>query len=176
MTTSAAALILLLLAAEPAGAPEVRHPLIQDYGAVVEIPGAAEPPRAGTKAMLDLTSDEKMGDVLKGLDRAAAIVNLYEQAGEGPSRGMKFAIAIHGPATKYVLHDEAYASRTGEAANPNAELLRRLKGAGVDIYVCGQALARQKIAADEVAPDVDVAVSAAVVHINKQRDGYVLIP
>jgi intracellular sulfur oxidation DsrE/DsrF family protein len=51
-----------------------------------------------------------------------------------------------------------------------------LKGAGVDIYICGQALARQKIAADEVAPDVDVAVSAAVVHINKQRDGYVLVP
>jgi intracellular sulfur oxidation DsrE/DsrF family protein len=176
MHSIAAAAALLLLAADPTGTPDFNHPLVQDYGAVVDIPGAAERPRKGTKALLDLTSEERTGEVLKGLDRAAAIVNLYEQAGVGPSRGMKLAVVVHGPATKYVLVDEAHAHRTGEAANPNAELIRRLKSAGVEIYVCGQALARQTYAATEVMPEVEIAVSAAIVHLNKQMDGYVLVP
>jgi len=55
-------------------------------------------------------------------------------------------------------------------------LIRQLKAAGVELYVCGQALARRHYRTDEVAPEVAVAVSAAVVHINKQMDGYVLAP
>ena len=166
----------LLAAADPTGEPHFQNPLVKAYGGIVEIPNAAEPPRRDTKALLDLTSDEKKGDVLKGLDRAASIVNVYEQAAAGPSTGMKLALVIHGPATKAVLSGEAYSRHVKEGGNPNLELISRLRNAGVEIYVCGQALARQGYRTDEVAPDVSVAVSAVTVHINKQMDGYVLIP
>jgi intracellular sulfur oxidation DsrE/DsrF family protein len=162
--------------ADPTGDPEFRHPLVKGHGGIVVLPDAAEPPREAAKVLLDLTSDEKKGEVLKGLDRAATIANLYEQAGVGPSKGMRLAVVVHGPATTGLLTDEGYARHGGGAENPNREPIRRLREAGVEIYVCGQALARQKYRTDEVSPDVTVAVSAATVHINKQTDGYVLVP
>ena len=60
--------------------------------------------------------------------------------------------------------------------NPNLELITRLKKAGVEIYVCGQALAHHGYATNEVAPEVKVAVSAATVNINLQMDGYAYLP
>ena len=170
------AAVTLFAGANPTTAPEFQHPLVKDYGGIVVVPDAAEPPRKDSKILLDVTSAEKKGDVLKGLDRAAVIANLYEQEGVGPSQGLKFAVVIHGPATKAVLSQEAFARRHDGAENPDRELIHRLRGAGVEIFVCGQALARQKFRTDEVSPDVTIAVSAATVHINKQMDGYVLVP
>lgn len=171
------ATVLLATASDPTGAPRFEHPLIEGHGGIVVLPDAAEPPRKDSKVLLDITSEEMRGGVLKGLDRAAVFVNLYEQAGVGPKNGMKLSVVIHGPATKAVLNDAAYARHdASQTTNPNRELIRRLKQAGVDIYVCGQALARQKFHTDTVLPDVTVAVSAATVHINKQADGYVLVP
>jgi intracellular sulfur oxidation DsrE/DsrF family protein len=169
--------VLLATASDPIGAPRFEHPLIQDHGGIVVLPDAAEPPRKDSKVLLDITSEEMRGGVLKGLDRAAVFVNLYEQAEVGPKNGMKLSVVIHGPATKAVLNDEAYARHAGtQEKNPNRELIRQLKLAGVDIYVCGQALARQKFHTEDVLPDVAVAVSAATVHINQQMNGYVLVP
>lgn len=170
---------LLTVVADPTGVPQYQHPRIKDYGGIVVLPEAAEQPRQGSKVLLDLLSDETRGNVLKGLDRAAIIANLYEQAGVGLSDGMQLAVVVHGPATKAVLSDAAYARHhqdSGESKNPNLELIRRLKDAGVEIYVCGQALARHKFRTQDVAAEVTVAVSAATVHVNKQRDGYVFVP
>jgi hypothetical protein len=93
------------------------------------------------------------------------------------------AIILHGPATKAALKDDAiekhsnpYARSQGATKNPNLELMRQLTKAGVEIYVCGQALAHHGYGTDEVAPDVTVAVSAATVNINLQMDGYAYIP
>ena len=54
--------------------------------------------------------------------------------------------------------------------------MAKLKEAGVEIFVCGQALAHHGFATSEVAPEVKVAVSAATVNINLQMDGYAYIP
>lgn len=171
-----AAAAMLFAASDPTGDPEFRHPLVKGHGGVVALPDAAEPPRKGSRVLLDVTSDERKGKVLKGLDRAAVIANLYEQDGVGPLSGMKLAVVIHGSATKAVLTDEAYARQVNEKHNPNLELIHQLKQAGVEVYVCGQALARQKYRLDEVSSDATIAVSAATVHINKQMDRYVLVP
>ena len=93
------------------------------------------------------------------------------------------AIILHGPATKAALSHEGFAKHTksyetdlGKTKNPNLDLIRRLKEAGVNVYVCGQALAHHGFATTEVAPEVQVAVSAATVNINLQMDGYAYIP
>ena len=56
--------------------------------------------------------------------------------------------------------------------NPNLQLLHELKMCGVEIFVCGQSLARNKFTPAEVGGDVTVAVSAMTVNANKQLDGY----
>jgi intracellular sulfur oxidation DsrE/DsrF family protein len=176
-------LVAALMAADPTGEPEYQHPLIQGHGGFVAVPGAAEPPAKGAKAVLDITSDETAGGVVKGLDRAALICNQYAHAGVGPDKGMKMAIILHGPATKaalthdaYVKHSSSYAAHLATKGNPNLKLLERLNDAGVEIYVCAQALAHRGYSTEEVAPVVTVAVSAATVNINKQAAGYAYLP
>jgi intracellular sulfur oxidation DsrE/DsrF family protein len=171
--------VLLVAAPDPTGEPQFQHPLVKDHGGIVVLSDTAEQPKKDSKVLLDLTSDEKRGEVLKGLDRAAVIANLYAQAGVGPKQGMRLAVVLHGPATKAALNDEAYARHVEDAPqgkNPHRKLISDLKEAGVEIYVCGQALARQKYRSDQVIPEVTIAISAATVHINKQMAGYVLVP
>lgn len=182
---AAAALLIgsTTVAADPTGEPKYQHPVIKEHGGIVVVSSAAHQPKANSKVLLDMTSDSKSGSVIKGFDRAALILNQYTQADAGTDNGFKMAIILHGPATKAALSDEAFAKHTnsylrdkGKSKNPNLELMADLKKAGVEIYVCAQALAHHGYATSEVAPEVQVAVSAATVNINLQMNGYAYIP
>ena len=169
--------------ADPTGDPQYKHPVIKNHGGIVVLPDVAHQPKQNSKVILDITSDDKSGSVIKGFDRAALILNQYTEAGAGMDKGFKMAIILHGPATKAALSHEGYAKHTnsyltdkGKTKNPNLELMAKLKEAGVEIFVCGQALAHHGFATSEVAPEVKVAVSAATVNINLQMDGYAYIP
>jgi len=168
---------------DPTGAPEFQYPVIENHGGIVVLPEAAHQPKKNSKVILDITSDSKSGEVIKGFDRAALIMNQYTEAGAGIDNGFQMAIILHGPATKAALSHEGYAKHTnpyltdkGKTKNPNLELIAKLKKVGVEIFVCGQALSHHGFATGEVASDVKVAVSAATVNINLQMDGYAYIP
>ena len=89
---------------------------------------------------------------------------------------MTIAAVLHGEADKTVLSDAAYAARFKVAANPNLPLIRDLKKAGVEMFVCGQSLHELGFKAEEVEEEVPVADSAMLVLVNKQADGYGYIP
>ena len=144
---------------------------LEPIGIGHRLPNAAEQPRAGAKAVFDITVASEPAEVSKGLESVARYSNLHAQAGRTPSE-VKLALVLHGQATKVALKDEAYARITGAKHNPNRELLGKLKEAGVEVYVCGQSLARNKYPAADVTPEVTVAVSAMTVNVNKQMDGY----
>ncbi len=146
--------------------PQVAH-----FGGIVRIPKAAEPPRHGAKIVFDIAADSKPDELNKGLESVARYLNLNAEAGHKPS-DIKLALVLHGGATKAALGDEAYAKHTAVTKNPNLELIRELKSCGVEVFVCGQSLARNKFASSDVASDVSVAVSAMTVNTNKQLDGY----
>lgn len=146
-------------------------PRIAGYGGIVSLPDAAEQPRTGAKAVFDITAASGPEEVSKGLESVARYLNLHAQAGHAPG-DVKLALVLHGQATKVALHDEAFARVTGAKRNPNLELLAKLKAAGVEVYVCGQSLARNQYPAADVAPAVTIAVSAMTVNVNKQLDGY----
>lgn len=162
-------------AGEPAAKPELVFPVIAKYGGVVARPGAVEQPRAGARVVFDCTADAKPGDINKGLERVARLLNLYGAAGRKPS-DVTISIVFHGEATKSVLADEAYHKRFDVAANPNLPLLRELQRAGVEVQVCGQALNYKGMADAEVADKIDIAASALTAVINKQLDGFAVIP
>ena len=137
---------------------------------------AVEPPRAGAKLVLDVTSEaKKPEEVNKGLDRAARLLNLYGTAGLKAS-DISITIVLHGEATKSVLSDEAWESRLQMKHNPNLPLIRLLQKAGVEVIVCGQALSYKKIERSEVASDIPVAVAALTVLLNRQADGFAYVP
>ena len=144
------------------GEPKFQYPLIKDHGGIVVLPDAAHQPKQNSKVLLDIISDKKSGKVITGFDRAALILNQYTQANAGIDNGLKMAIILHGPATIAALGDEGYAKHTqpyakaqGASKNPNLELIRQLKKAGVEVYVCGQALAHHGYGTEEVAPGSD---------------------
>lgn len=167
---SAAALGAVALGAVAEG-PAFHFPQVSRYGGIVRTPDAAEPPRRGARIVFDIVAESKPDELNKGLESVARYLNLNAEAGLKPADA-KLALVLHGGATKASLGDAAYVKHAGGSKNPNLELIRELKACGVEVYVCGQSLARNKFVPADVASDVTLAVSAMTVNANKQQDGY----
>jgi ubiquinone/menaquinone biosynthesis C-methylase UbiE/intracellular sulfur oxidation DsrE/DsrF family protein len=150
-------------------------PLIADFGGVIELPNSAEKPRTGAKILFDATAEAKPNSINKGLERVARLLNLYGAAGLKAS-DIKIAVVLHGEATKSVLSDEFYRLRYQTEQNPNLPLISDLKKAGVEVFVCGQALNYKGFPESSVSESVTIANAALTVIVNKQTDGYAYIP
>jgi intracellular sulfur oxidation DsrE/DsrF family protein len=167
------AFVANLLLSVPALAvePTFLYPLVQGYGGVAALPEAAQRPRAEARIVFDITADSKPADVNRGLESVARYLNLHVQAGNDPKRLM-LALVLHGGATRSALSDTAYHQQTQEPRNPNLPLVRELRKHGVEVFVCGQSLARNKFPAKDVAAELTIADSAMTVNVNKQLAGY----
>lgn len=161
----------------PAGAfePKWEYPLIEGAGGIQPLPRAAEQPRSGTAVVLDITRLEDPGKVVAGIDRLARLLNLYAAAGVDV-RQARFALVLHGDATVAALGHDAFQRQTQVEQNPNLRLLAEFRKLGVEVYVCGQALAHKRFNHDDVAGELTVAVSAMNVLINKQQAGAAYLP
>ncbi len=157
------------------GLKPLEFPLIAGFGGIVVVPNAVEKPRSGAKIVFDVTADSKPGDVSKGLDRAARLLNLYGAAGL-KSSDIKIVVVLHGEATKSALNDDFYQPRFGVERNPNLPLIRELQKAGVEVFVCGQALNYKGFPVSAVAKEVPIADAALTVTVNRQMDGYGYLP
>jgi len=100
----------------PPGKIGLIYPLVPGHGGVVPLPRAAEQPRKGAKAVFDISADAKPGEVNKGLEQVARLLNLYGAAGLRAG-DVKIAAVFHGEADKAVLSDAAYVARFKVAAN-----------------------------------------------------------
>ncbi len=169
--------VLCLTASATAQQPSVKlvYPIIPSVGGVVPLPDAAEQPRKGAKVVFDITADAKAADVNKGLERVARLLNLYGSAGLKAS-DVKIALVVHGEATKSVLSGDVYRSKFATDKNPNLAVIGELRKAGVEVFVCGQALAYKGFDESEVSEGVKVASAALTVIINRQTDGYSYVP
>lgn len=99
---------------------------------------------------------------------------MHVRAGIDPE-DLQLEIVTHGGTTWDVLSDDAYRERFGRD-NPNTPLLEALAEAGVVIRQCGQSMAFHGISADQLAPQVSVALSAMSVVARRQAEGWVLLP
>ncbi|MGH8312425.1 MAG: DsrE family protein [Gammaproteobacteria bacterium] len=164
-----------VLAASPAGIWQ--NPAIKDAGAMHPLPQAVfQPDRAATyKALFSVTHGQKNPkDLNDGLDHVARAVNVFVSAGVPPDH-LKFVVIIHGGATPIVL-DNAHYKKAFGVDNPNLKVIRELKAAGVEITVCGQAVAGEDYDYSWVNPDVKIALSALSTMIILQHEGYALVP
>ena len=167
----------LLPAVAIAGDGFWQTPTITGAGRMHALPQAAyQPDRNATyKVVFGLTkAADKPGEVSPALDRVARTVNLYVSAGV-PLDHLKFVAIASGPATPIVLNDEQYQKKYG-IANPNLPVIAELRKAGVDVAVCGQAVAEHDFQYDWVDLHVTLALSALTTISELQQKGYALLP
>lgn len=154
---------------------ELQYPVVKEIGGVVIRDDAIEKPLPNTRVVFDVTADSKPSEVNKGMERVARLLNLF--GGHAVDRKeAKVSIVIHGEATKVLLTDEAYKSRYQVNENPNRKILAELKAQGVEVVVCGQALAYKKIGDAELEAGTPVAAAALTFLINRQAAGFAYIP
>lgn len=173
--TAIGLLTAFLAGEDPTGSPDWKNPEIRQWGEIVVLSKADVQPKDGSKAVVDCTTQESADGIAKGLTKAARWINLNAAAGVRPDQ-IRVVAVLHGDATKAALTDEAYSRVTDAEANPNRELIARLRKAGVDVYVCGQAMAHRKYPVSGVLPEVKVATAALTVLVETQRDGYAFLP
>jgi intracellular sulfur oxidation DsrE/DsrF family protein len=154
-------------AASPITAAGAFHPLPQ---------AAYQPDRNATyKVVFSLTKpSDKPGAVNPALERVARTVNLYAASGV-PLDHLKFVAVAYGPATPLVLDDAHYKAQFG-MANPNLPVIAQLRKAGVEVVVCGQAMAEHHYDDAWAAKDVTLALSALTTLTELEQQGYALMP
>ncbi|WP_416398553.1 DsrE family protein [Allohahella sp. A8] len=155
---------------------EWSSPRIEGYGKVKPFDGAAVPIRPDTvySIVFDVrkTAPEP-GDFVPGLERVARFLNLAALA-KVPEENLKLVVVLHEDAFAAALDDTTFHTQFGRI-NPNLDLLTKLREAEVEILVCGQALAHQKIGVDKVIEPVTIATAAVSVLADYQLSGYALI-
>ena len=151
-------------------------PAIPGYGGAVHLPDAAVQldPAREYKLVFNITeAGRDDGAPLPGLETAARFINLAALAGV-PQDHVHIVMAIHGAGTPHALSNAVYRAKYG-SDNPSLELINALADYGVDIYVCGQAMAGFGFQHSETSDSITVAVAALTVLVTYQLDGYALM-
>ena len=154
--------------------PKLIFPIISNIGGVAVLPNTVEPPRQAAKVVFDITADAKPGEVNKGLERVARLLNLYGASGMKAS-DIRVTVVLHGEATKSALRDDTFRQLFGAEKNPNLPVIRELRKAGVEVLVCSQALVTKGFPPSEIDANLALAFSALTVVINRQAGGYAVI-
>ena len=151
-------------------------PTIEGYGKMHYLPDAAYRPQPDQtyKIVFALSQGVKAPtDVNMALWHVARAVNLYAAAGV-PLDHLKFVAVAYGAATPLVLDDAQYRAAYG-VANPNLTLIEKLRAAGVDVAVCGQAVAEHHYQYDWVDKSVTITLSALTTITTLENQGYGLV-
>lgn len=175
-----AVLIALLLAGmiwadSPSSTKDGKQTGIEGHGKVARFPDAVEQPREGSKIVVDLTAGGPPDQMNSGLEKVARFVNIYHRAGKASAQ-VKICVVLHGDATTIALDDAVYAAAHKSDRNPNLPLVRKLREAGVELVVCGQALTLKGYRSEQATKEAQVAVSGLTALVNRQQDGYAYIP
>jgi intracellular sulfur oxidation DsrE/DsrF family protein len=166
-----------LTAMASAANPPMITPGIPGEGAMHPLPDAAYQPQkdATYKIVFSISqAGHTPKDVSPSLVRVARTVNLYVSVGV-PLSHLKFVAVASGPATVTMLDAAHYQAKFG-IPNPNADLIHKLRAAGVDVAVCGQAVLENGFETAWISHDVTLALSALTTITVLQQQGYALMP
>jgi intracellular sulfur oxidation DsrE/DsrF family protein len=157
---------------------QMATPRIAGYGAIAPLTGAeGRADRAlRYRLVFSVTKAAPSPDkVNPSLEKVARLLNLLGRDNIKPKPG-DLVVIVHGAATPIVANSAVYASKTKAAANPNLELIEKLRAAGVTVAVCSQALHGNKISPMQLAPSVRVDLSAMTTLAALQLRGWALMP
>ncbi|HEV2538291.1 MAG TPA: DsrE family protein [Frateuria sp.] len=149
-------------------------PAVAGYGKVHPRPDAAVQPDPAVdyRIFVRVTDDGKHPrESLHALDRLARLVNLMAVS-KVPASHVHIVALLDGEAALASATDDVYHRFTKVAKNPNLPIVHALHQAGVDLLVCGQALAMEKLPDSAVVPDVTVSLSALTDTVVYEQKGY----
>jgi intracellular sulfur oxidation DsrE/DsrF family protein len=149
--------------------------IIPDYGTINDIENVVDPDGSiDYKIVIDLKSpSQDPAKINPGLNNIARMLNLHA-AGGIKKENLWIVAAIHGRATHTVLDNVRYQGFYG-VDNPNLELIRQLKEAGVELYVCGQSLIARNDGFENINADITIALSMLTVVSEHQMKGFGLL-
>jgi intracellular sulfur oxidation DsrE/DsrF family protein len=171
------AILLAGLLAGAVSADPVTGPVIDDFGPVYYIP--EEPldlPRGiKLKAVFDVAGIPEESEARNyRLESIARYLNMHARAGV-PSDRMETAVVLHGRAARAALNADIFEERYGHA-HPDATLIQELAAAGVRLIVCGQSATAYGFRPEELAPGIEMSLSAMTALVRLQQEGFGLIP
>lgn len=152
-------------------------PVIHSAGKMHPLPKAAYQPAkdAQYKIVFMMTKGPKTpSEVNPAIERVARTVNLYASAGV-PLDHLHFVAIAAGAATPVALNNTAYHDKFG-VDNPNLVVVKELRAHGVDVAVCGQAMAEHHFSYDLIDSSVTLALSSLTTVTSLEAQGYVLMP
>jgi intracellular sulfur oxidation DsrE/DsrF family protein len=174
--TGPLALLAAAIIAAPALAQAPARPLVIPGQAVATpIPGAHEMPNPATDYKVVFVvgkATPKPGDVSPELKAVSRFVNTLAANGV-PLEHRHVAVVIHDAATDMIMQNDAYKAAHEGRDNPDIALLRAMKAAGVELYVCGQAVLGHKIDPKTIQPEIELTLWAATTVANLELRGYV---
>ena len=156
--------------------PSRTGPVIAEFGPVytVEDPDFVTDTEAVYRIVFEVQDgSEDPGALNRRIESLARFLNMHAQAGV-PRENMKLALVLHGTAGKDALSHRGYHARFG-VDNPNAPLLEALSEYGVRIILCGQTQMHRGLERAELAPHVEVALSAMTALVSLTSEGYRLL-
>jgi len=148
-------------------------PAIPYFGEVFPVPEATVLPDSFMvyRIVVDVKTGSPDADqISQGLHNVARMINLHHLGGVTEDN-MEVVIAIHGDATYSILNNEAYRKKY-RVNNPNLDIIRELKVAGVQLTVCGQSLRGRKVKPEDVLREVEVATSMLTTLSTCQMRGF----
>jgi len=123
------------------------------------------------KVVIDAYDDPKDStQIYNPFSEAARTYNLNIANGV-PKSKLQMVVVFHNLNMDPVLNNESYNLKHG-IENPNIEVIRTLKDLGVDFYVCGQILGFMNIPKENLAREIEIAISAKTAFIMLDQMGY----
>lgn len=153
-----------------------QFPLVKGFGGIYEVPEATERPDPSLdyKIIVDMTTGpEDPKQISRWVDNVARLMNLHGLAGVKKDQ-MHVKVVIHGGAIFTTLNNSEYNSRY-QVDNPNLPVYEALKGAGVEVFVCGQTLRARSLTKDNILPGIEVAHSALTTITTYVPQGYTML-
>jgi intracellular sulfur oxidation DsrE/DsrF family protein len=156
--------------------PAPQAPVIVEADGYVAVMDAALAPQKSSsyRAIFDATrAPANPTEILPALNMLGSELNALGASGV-PLQNAKFVVVFHGAAIEGIENEAQYKATFG-VSNPNLPVIAALKKSGVELYVCGQQLAADKVDPKTLTPDVTIASDALLVLIAYQNQGYALL-
>lgn len=154
-----------------------KGPVFTDYGPVFKVADIDIKLVKGFKykVLFDVAkSAEETFNLNRRIESVARFINMHVMNGVALT-DMEIAVVLHGSATRDVFTQKAYQERFLDD-NPSLDMIEQLHAKGVKFYLCGQSLYFQQGKKSDLAPLVNLALSAMTISTMLLAEGYSLIP
>ncbi|HEY3286046.1 MAG TPA: DsrE family protein [Gemmatimonadaceae bacterium] len=165
--------LAITLLAPSAAAAQSGEATLRQYGTPTPVPNPSfhGDKTVEYKVLWDVsTAPARPSEMPAGMARPANFLMIADANGIERAK-VHLALIISGGAVGSVMTNEAYQAVNG-VDNPNIALMKAMSDAGVQIIVCGQAMAGRKISREQVLPFVLVATSATFARATLHAQGY----